>query len=494
MAYLLPGQLTKSVIILSPGRTSITYRYLHPYFATALLSIPIKLFTHNIVLIHNLHLLLGSLAVFLSIWILANFLFHSKLAALLTALTFTFSAMHLQYLIHLHTFLIAGIPLTIYFYLQYLQKNKMRFLILTVLTFLYQILNAPMTGFFLGFILLLLLFNQEIRQKTKDQLGKVMVMMFIISLISFVFYLPYFQSATANQSARSIRDAAHFSSSLEQLLTPELILSLVMLLILSHQRGQQKHHFFLTELPLWVTIIFGLVMMLGPVLKIDHQTFKVFNLPIPLPYAGFYYLLPGFKAFRATSRFVVLVNFGLSLLLGMKLAQSALSNKAKIFFIVSWGTFLFLSQKDKYPLWAIEMQMPAIYQSVQDTETKMIELPAYTWDIQPLVSQESIRLLYQSQHHLTLYNGTSGFVPPEREKDFYWLTTTFPDQSTLNYLTNLDVKLVMIHFSQYDELKNNYPGFNQLNSSEQLKQQILKQPQLNTISCQQNDCLYLIQP
>jgi len=471
-----------------------TLTFSDPYFSTAVFTIFLKIFTNNLILINNLHLILGTIMVFISMWLLTDFLFQSKTSAFLSALTFTFSGMHLGYLIHLHTYLIAGIPLSVLFFLKYLQKKQLRFIYFFTITFLYQVLNAPMTGFFLCFIIFFLGVNQEIRQKTLYQLKKIVSFVLLIGLISVIFYLPYFQSASELKSNRTIRDAAHFAVSFDQLVTPEIALAVVILLILNHQQTK-KGKLLVTDLSLWLMVIFGLLMMLGPVLKIDNHTFKLLNLPIPLPYALFYYLLPGFKAFRATSRFIVLVNFGLSLLLGMKLAKSNLLVTSKVLLILAWGCFLLFSQKDKYPLIEIETQMPEIYQLASTfVGQKMVELPAYTWDIQPLVFQESLRLFYQTKHHLTLFNGTSGFVPTKREQDFYFLTTNFPNQESIIYLSNLGVRLVMIHFSQYDELKNNYPGFEKLNNSGQLKQKIEEQLNLSLISCQQDDCLYLIKP
>ncbi len=69
--------------------------------------------------------------------------------------------------------------------------------------------------------------------------------------------------------------------------------------------------------------------MLGPALKIHDQTIKIVGLPIPLPYGIAYYLIPGFQAFRASSRFIILLGFGLSLLIPCLLQNNRYLNKLK---------------------------------------------------------------------------------------------------------------------------------------------------------------------
>lgn len=474
--------------ILSGYENTLTFS--DPFLPTAILSIPLKFFTDNVVFIHNIHLVFSSILTFLSMWGLAKFLYKTNTASFISAIVFSFSSMHLKYLVHLQIFSIAGLPLSILFFLKWTRKLKIKYLILSALFFMYQTLNAPETGFFLSFIFLLIFLSQkDIRYKIFRNLKTVIPIFFVTLLIALAFYYPYFISAQTLDSERTIRDAAHFSANVNEFFSVELI-SIILLLIFLYKKITSHKSTLLSSKTLILIGITGAVLMLGPVLKINDHTAKIFSLPIPLPYGLFYYLMPGFKAFRATSRWIVLLNFALALLLGKFMTQAKLKQKYKIWTVATLTIVLAFLQFNKYPTVKIELTLPLIYTQLSNyPDQTLLELPAYTWDVKPLVSHESQRLFYQTFHHQYLFNGTSGYIPPQREREFHFLTTNFPSDESLDLLLKYNVSLILVNFDQYFQLQNlNF--FQQLDDLDTLRDKIKKQSRLQPIPCHTNHCLY----
>jgi len=236
--------------------------------------------------------------------------------------------------------------------------------------------------------------------------------------------------------------------------------------------------------------------MLGPVLKFNDQTLKIFNLPIPLPYFLAYYFVPGFKAFRDSGRWLVVFGFGASLLLGTMMAHSTLSKKSQIFLLLLFTTYLWISQVPRMRLYQIPTQVPPIYSLVKNTPQQIIaELPVYSWRMMPYNSIENDRLMYQIFHGKTLHNGVSGFTPPQREKDWDWLWSNFPNADSLAFFKQQHVQLLVVHFDEYQTQFDTHYTYNQhvAIDPQLLKQQLDTSPQLHQIGCRESSCAYTLQ-
>lgn len=309
---LLSGKDIFQVPMYAPYKNVLAYS--DPFLSTSILNIPFTFFTSNIVLTSNLHLLLGTTFFFLAMMLLCLELFDSFPGALFSALTATFSEYHFHYFVHLHTYLLAGIPFCLFFALRWKRTSSLLAAILATISFLYQALNAPMTAFFLFFILLPFLSDHSVRVFLFTKKKLVFVLSASVFALCSVFYLPYFQVSREFHYTRTIRDAAHFAHSLNiffHLQTLFLGGVCVLFLLTSRQTLKQR----LPRIFLAIMVI-GAVFMLGPVLKINDQTFKIFSVPIPLPYALAYSIIPGFKAFRDVSRWIIVFGFGTALLSG----------------------------------------------------------------------------------------------------------------------------------------------------------------------------------
>jgi len=476
-----------------------TLAYSDPFLSTGLLNIPLSWFTTNLVVMSNIHVLVGTVMCFASMFALSRLLHRSIAAAFLSASVFTFSSLHLHYVVHLHTYLIAGLPLMLYGYILWLRSNRWPWGILTLIAVLYQGLNAPMTGFFAVFMLGSTLVQADIRRVLWQRQKVVLASLLITALSLGLFYFPYFQVSQEFNYTRSIRDAAHFAHSVDRLLDPELLLLYCVIGWLWSTAGKKlpkTDDIFLHTQTLVTIASIGVVLMLGPALKLQGETFKIFGLPIPLPYAVLYYVVPGFQAFRTSSRWIVLLNVGVSLLLGKLLSESRLPRAMQHGLVVTTLVFLWLAQVPSLKLYPINQSVPDIYHLVKAQPPSVLaEFPVFSWRMMPFTYHETDRLLYQQLHQQTLYNGASGFTPPARESDWDWLWQEFPASETLTHLQSQGVQLVLVNFSIYQRLADAKFMYAQHPSptSGELRQAIEQQSRLQLISCTNDACLYTIQ-
>lgn len=508
--FFLSGKNIFQLPLYFPFTNTLTYS--DPFIPTALFSIPLLFFTKNIVFIHNFHLITGAVFLYLSSYFLGKQLRFSNLASHFTALLFSFSSIQIQYIVHLHTFLIAGLPLTFLFFNKWIQTNKWQWLCVAFFTFLYQTLNSPMTGFFTVFALLPFLCNKKnvrtiIRQIRKNILLFSYYLGFSLIILGLVF-IPYFQTAQTFEYTRTIRDAAHFAFSINRLFQPDILLLAFLLLILWKTQDKRKiiqtntsNFIFISKKNALYIAFIGALLMLGPVLKINDQTFKLFGIPLPLPYAVLYYIVPGFQAFRATSRWILLFNFGLAVLFGHAVNESKIKEKwLYCIFGILLSTQLFF-HFSTLQLSEIPIKTPEIYIEVKQLTTTsdlnqvvIAEFPVFSWRMMPYAYLENDRLLYQNFHKQILYNGVSGFTPPQREKEWDWLWNEFPNISTIDYLQNEGVQFILIHYDLYEELYlAQYIYKNQPSPDPRaLSHQIETNKNLQLVVCKNQKCLYKI--
>lgn len=473
-----------------------TLAYSDPFFSTAITTLPLLSFTTNIVAIHNIHLIFGSIVMYLSMYFLTKELKYSKIGQHLSAFLFTFSVIHLHYIVHLQSYLLAGIPLTTYFLLKWQKTENWIWLTLSHAAFLYQFLNSPMSGFFLIFSLIpLFALNMNFRQIITKHKYLFFYYLILSCGIVILFYYPYFTVSQQFQYVRSMRDTAHFAHSFNRFFHLDfLILYLVLALLWkSKKQSLENKQFNFSTFQILFVIAIGAILMLGPVLKINGATLKILEIPIPLPYAVLYYIIPGFKAFRDSSRWILLLNFGLALLAGKLAANSKLTKSTQT--LIFGGLLLsyyFLSQ-NQMKLYQIPTQTPIIYQAVKTAPQKVLaEFPVFSWRMMPYAYLENDRLMYQTIHKKTLYNGVSGFTPPQREFEWEWLWKEFPSSESLLYLQSQGVELIVVHYNLYEEMHDAHFSYANHTSPSAVELQKEIESRLPTISCNQGSCLYLL--
>jgi len=154
-------------------------------------------------------------------------------------------------------------------------------------------------------------------------------------------------------------------------------------------------------------------MSFGPVVKLLGKTVKIFGLPIPLPYAIFYYLFPGFTGFRTPSRFIILALLAATIIIGFALIPifKKLKTKTKIIITAIILSLLFLEADFPLKGYPVNINLHPVYQEVKALPANAIilELPIKHWDM-PDHEIELIRALYSLYHRHRRVGGISGFA------------------------------------------------------------------------------------
>ncbi len=155
-------------------------------------------------------------------------------------------------------------------------------------------------------------------------------------------------------------------------------------------------------------------MSFGPVLKWDGETVKIFNSPIPLPYSGLYYTVPGFKGVRAVERWVYPAFLMITALSIYGISQFSTKRiiLVVVVVLVGWGELRPLPA-----VWApSRSDYPKVYWWLKDQpEGVVMELPISRWGEGELTKLQIYAMLYQTLHEKTLVNGYSGYSPLDWE-------------------------------------------------------------------------------
>jgi len=499
--YLAIGKNIYNLPIFYPFTSTLTYS--DPFLSTALLTLPILSFTKNIVVLSNFHLITGTIFMFISSYLLALELKFSKVGSYFSTIFFTFSTIHLHYVVHLQSYLLAGIPLTYYFSIKWFNHKKWYWLMFAFVAFIYQTLNSPMSGFFIIFalapLLIQILFTNESRELIKKNISLIIYYSALTIATIAIIYTPFFINANQFNYTRTIRDTAHFSHGIERIVNMDFIAVylLIFILFLTRKKVINKTSFPLNSKIILSIITIGLFLMLGPVLKLNNQTIKIFQkIPIPLPYSILYFVIPGFKAFRDSSRWILLLNFGLSLLFGQLVTYSNINKNIKYLILLLFTIFLYQSSLKMIKLYPIPINPPKIYELVRlRPENTLVEFPIFTWSMNPYAYLENDRLMYQTFHKKILYNGVSGFAPPSREKQWdtiFW--TDFPKSNVIDQLDIDGIELVIINFDIYNEMYSTNFEHSRFQSPSilELKKLVNLQTNLQLIQCIEEKCLYKI--
>jgi hypothetical protein len=269
----------------------------------------------------------------------------------------------------------------------------------------------------------------------------------------------------------SIREAANFSMSVNELWqnfwSPSLyVLMVVAILKISPSLipplkvrggngGVMKDVWWLAGL-----MIMGVVLALGPVLKWEGETVKIFGkIFIPLPYGVLYYLVPGFSVLRSVHRFVWLAALGGAGIIAVGFHNTLLrpplasrggffeGNIRRAIAIVSvllvaivGGTTVKRDLEFPRP-----ENYPAVYGWLASQPGKAIlEYPVYMYD-QTEHGLEMYRMVYSLKHKKGLIGGASGFMPPDRQKLLVDIRLNYPNKELDGKLSQLGVDYVVVH-------------------------------------------------
>lgn len=408
IAYII-GQVQDNVTHLKPlffGRffapDENTLAYSDLFLTSSLLTLPFRLITSSPVVILNLAFIINTTLTFCLAFLLFHYLFKKYSVSILVTLLFCLSGFHLHYYAHLQMFSLWPILLSLYFFLRYQDENRPLFLNLFFLTVTAQIAESIFPAYLIFFsVLILFIFSSRQNLKT--------IILRSLPFIPFWFLLvfPYLKlHYTVPEATRPIRDAAHFSLGLEQVFTffkSYTFIGIFLLAVLSKIKSK----------PWWSIFLFSLIMSLGPVIKIFSQTVKILGLPLPLPYAAFYYLFPGFSGFRTPSRFIILALLAGSILIGFALTPLFKKLKTKTITVISLTFLSLLLLEADLPLkgYPVNINMHPVYQEVKalPENAVILELPIKHWSM-PDHEIEPVRAIYSLFHRHRRFGGISGFA------------------------------------------------------------------------------------
>ncbi len=483
--------------IFHPFKNTMAYSVL--LIPSALLGlIPAKL-TGFPVLAFNTAFIFGQVLTMLVTYLWFKEMTKNTLASLLGSIILGLSQIRFHHIVHLQMWTMQWWLISGWMIWKFSKYGKIRHLYLSAIFAVIQIWECLLPIYFIlatGAFLLLFEFRKILKVKN------IRKHLIIALLLFFIFSSPvlftYFSVSKQFDYVRPIREVAHFSMSINDLwgmyFSPVLYFFLIisLLMVLSFWKKSRSVGRLIESQRnfKWIfTVGFvGLIMSLGPVLKWQGKTIKLFGrFFIPLPYGIFYYIIPGLNGLRSPARWLWLVAFAVSGLIAVIFAKNeALPTKVGSIFSLTkdscfisklkFGDFAEKCNKIKHKNQIIVLGiLLAILGGTKVTDTKLIptpnqypkvytwlekqkgevilELPIYTWGAGEIYKNEMYRMLYSLKHRKKLVNGASGFYPPESEKLARDLWNDFPSNDLDDELTNLEVDYVIVHRDEYDNEK-----------------------------------------
>lgn len=447
--------------------------------------IPLKLISEPIVTV-NFTLISSLFMLGFSVYLLAYYLTKKFLISLLSGFMIIFSPAVLGYYIHLQVLSVAYVPLAIVFFLKFLDTKKTIYFGISLFIFLLQVYNSFLPAYFIVFSFLIIFIyrwskNRKIIRKFIVTRNIIVVCVAFILMIPVV--VPYLQVSREFNYSRDIREAVHLSIQPEDMLFSSSFSRFYnQINDFPFNKISQNNEFkpgylgfvftFLSIYTIWYCIryfkkidyilksfftisLLGFILSLGPVLHLGRQTIHEPFL-IPLPYALFYYVMPGFQGFRNAARWEMLFILAMVIVIVIVLNKvfETLSFRKKI---IMYGLlFMGIVAEFNFPMQFKNVSQVKNFPEVHawlattDTNSKIIEMPIYNWNMSYYGLLELHRMYYSTAHFRKMVNGGSGFTPPPMEKMYYELDYTFPSGSSLEKLKKMGITYMIIHKNEYD--------------------------------------------
>ncbi|MFC1711126.1 hypothetical protein ACFLZ1_00915 [Patescibacteria group bacterium] len=414
------------------------------------------LFSKEPIIAFNINLIISQIMLLYFSFLFLNLLTNNKKIAVLLSLIYGFSNIHLHYLHHINYFSIQWLPLTGYFLLKLRQTRKPIHIYLFFLSFVLQTLNSFLLGYFVVFLSLgLYFFDKEIKKCILKNLKHFLLALLISFIILFPILSIYFQVSQHFNHVTPLTEVIHFSLSPEEIFTkfasPVLYLLTIFALIsffITKKKNKKSLSFLLL-----LTISF--IISLGPALHWMKKTIKI-PFHIPLPYLVLYYLIPGFKAIRVPSRWILMTGFLTTAFVSIELKNMALKHSKKINAVLIFAFLLFLLIFKPFNSYSSIPQLqsyPPVYSWLEkQTGNNIIELPINTWGQGEASKKEALRMLYSLKHKKKLVNGSASFTPPSYYEIVSLMKNNFPDEKTINTLKKMKIDYIILHKKEYEKL------------------------------------------
>jgi hypothetical protein len=448
--------------------------------------LPVKL-SGNPVAAYNTAIIVAQFLTVTVLYLWWKELTGNKWAAAVGTIAFAMCQIRFFFDVHIHMWIMQWFLISAWMLWRYSQNRKVWQLYVAGLGFGVQCWESIYQAYWIGLVALFFLLP-HVRDLIKQKKHVLLILSGVTVFISPVVYaygLVYRQFGYGG----SIREAAHFAMSLNDLwgkfMSPGLYALLVVAICrifnfqflntspcpspntsqrLALRVGEGTEGRGITADVKWLffLLVAGLVMALGPVLKWNEATVKIFGkLFIPLPYGVVYYLIPGISVLRSVHRCIWLSALAASGMIAVGISRFNVRGgnggdiKGKIGIlcvllvaIVGGGK---LTPRGDFPKPA---DYPAVYSWLKSQPGQVIlEYPVYTWADGEKYGREMYRMVYSLKHGKSLINGASGFVPPQRAELFGEIIKDYPNEELDNKLVSLGVNYIIVHKDEIDEEK-----------------------------------------
>ena len=459
------------------------------FFTSSIISLIPRVIVGEPIVVNNVTLILSLTFLGFALYLLAYYITRSFPPSLLAGILVIFSPAVLSNTTHLQMLAIVGVPLSILFFLLFINKQKSLYLLISLTFFLLQVYNSFLPGYFIviSCLIIFIVFWFQNRKKARKIISKNNILLTALaSLLLLPIVIPYYQVSKEFNYVRDIRDAIHFAIQPEDLLYPGSTSRLEPFLLnaVPTNKYSQNNEFkpgylgFVFSFLSIVTLIYilknrkkndsniimfsiiaatGFVLSLGPFLHLFRQTIHE-PFPIPLPYILFYYLAPGFQGFRNSARwemlFILAFAIVIAIVLQKMLKKYSHRTRVLIYCVLIIGAvaeFNFPIHTNKVPH---VKDFPKVYSWLNTTpqDTAIIEMPIYNWGMWPYTQQELWREYYGTVHFRKTVNGYTGFSPPPWQDLVNKLYKEFPEKDTVKVIKNLKIDYIIVDKTQYNKL------------------------------------------
>ncbi len=374
--------------------------------------------------------------------------------AFLGAAIFGLSTIHLHYLGHLHMFALQYVIASMWALTCFARTHKSGWLLAATFFVGLQVWQSIFLVYYLVFFIGALLFLRPFRQLIWQKRQAVIMSGGLFLLLCAPVILGLWRFWETFHAVRDIREAIHFSLIFPDLwrkfMSPVAYVFIGAGLLMGIVRRKR--------IP-FVGVMVGLgffafVLSLGPALHWGSETVKFsplgYHLHVPLPYALFYYLAPGFQAFRTPSRFMPLVLLTLTAGSVLLLAREKWLSKFILpLSILGVGisslliipiSFVSVPNTHAYPAYINYLH--------SRRETVLLKLPIRVWS-DPLAKEDTYQMLFSLFYQKYLVNGQSGFFPQEWLNWQQEMTVSFPSPASVQLMKQRGVELVLMLKKDY---------------------------------------------
>jgi len=435
----------------------------------ALMGLPVFLLTGSLLFTYNILILLSFILSAWGAYLLAKYYTKNHYTSFIAGLIYGFATYKFANLGHFQNLVTFWIPFAVLYLQKYLDTFRKKYLIISILFFIAQMLSGWNNGAFLAFFIAFFLIAnyRSIRENFKKIARDSIIPAILVIFLILPFAAPYIRISLENNFKYSLEEARQSSADLGGYVVP--LPGTNMAKLVTDRLGIEKKHWAENMLFLgYFSILLIGFHLLFLRKKIADKNFKIYLAGIPLfmllsfgPYLNFFAPLKNFplpyyflyKIFRlgfirTPSRLAIVVLLCLAVAVAFILNSFRIKNRAAKYLLgILIPVFIFFEfytpGLDAGTL--KNVTCPAVYDQVRENPSvkAVIELP-FSKDVPPTLNY----IFFSTCHYKPIYNGYSGYAPPNYGR---WGKTIsgFPDRNSLNKLDELGINFAVLHLDLY---------------------------------------------